>query len=37
MSGGELAQFLMYSLFVGSAAASLSEVWGEVQSRGACN
>ena len=34
MSGGELAQFLMYSLFVGSSAAALSEVWGEVQ-RGA--
>lgn len=34
MTGGELAQFLMYSLFVGSSAAGLSEVWGEVQ-RGA--
>ncbi len=34
MSGGELAQFLMYSMFVGSSAAGLSEVWGEVQ-RGA--
>ena len=34
MSGGELAQFLMYSMLVGSAAAGLSEVWGEVQ-RGA--
>jgi len=34
MSGGELAQFLMYSVFVGSSAAGLSEVWGEVQ-RGA--
>ena len=34
MSGGELAQFLMYSMFVGSSAAALSEVWGEVQ-RGA--
>ncbi|MDX2418032.1 MAG: ABC transporter transmembrane domain-containing protein [Xanthomonadales bacterium] len=34
MSGGELAQFLMYSIFVGSSAAGLSEVWGEVQ-RGA--
>ena len=34
MTGGELAQFLMYSMFVGSAAAGLSEVWGEVQ-RGA--
>jgi len=34
MSGGELAQFLMYSMFVGSSAAGLSEVWGEIQ-RGA--
>ena len=34
MSGGELAQFLMYSMFVGQSAAMLSEVWGEVQ-RGA--
>lgn len=34
MTGGQLAQFLMYSLFVGSSAAGLSEVWGEVQ-RGA--
>jgi ATP-binding cassette subfamily B protein len=34
MSGGELAQFLMYSMFVGSSAAALSEIWGEVQ-RGA--
>lgn len=34
MTGGELAQFLMYSLFVGSSAAGLSEVWGEIQ-RGA--
>lgn len=34
MSGGELAQFLMYSIFVGSSAAALSEVWGEIQ-RGA--
>jgi len=34
MSGGELAQCLMYSMFVGSAAAGLSEVLGEVQ-RGA--
>jgi len=34
MSGGELAQYLMYSIFVGSSAAGLSEVWGEVQ-RGA--
>ena len=34
MTGGELAQFLMYSIFVGSSAAALSEVWGEIQ-RGA--
>jgi len=34
MTGGQLAQFLMYSMFVGSSAAALSEVWGEVQ-RGA--
>jgi ATP-binding cassette subfamily B protein len=34
MSGGQLAQFLMYSIFVGSSAAALSEIWGEVQ-RGA--
>ena len=34
MTGGELAQFLMYSMFVGSSAAGLSEVWGEIQ-RGA--
>jgi ATP-binding cassette subfamily B protein len=34
MSGGQLAQFLMYSVFVGSSAAALSEIWGEIQ-RGA--
>jgi ATP-binding cassette subfamily B protein len=34
MTGGQLAQFLLYSMFVGSSAAGLSEVWGEVQ-RGA--
>jgi ATP-binding cassette subfamily B protein len=34
MSGGELGQFLLYAGFVGSSAASLSEVWGEIQ-RGA--
>ena len=34
MTGGQLAQFLMYSIFVGSSAAALSEVWGEIQ-RGA--
>jgi len=31
MSGGELGQFLLYAIFVAAAAASLSEVWGEVQ------
>jgi ATP-binding cassette subfamily B protein len=31
MSGGQLAQFLMYSMFVGGSAASLSELWGEIQ------
>jgi ATP-binding cassette subfamily B protein len=34
MSAGELSQFLFYALFVASSAASLSEMWGEVQ-RGA--
>jgi ATP-binding cassette subfamily B protein len=34
MTGGELGQFLLYALFVAGAAASLSEMWGEVQ-RGA--
>ncbi len=34
MTGGELGQFLLYAGFVGSSAAALSEVWGEVQ-RGA--
>ncbi len=34
MSGGELAQFLAYSLFVGASAGALSELWGEIQ-RGA--
>ena len=34
MTGGELGQFLLYAGFVGSSAASLSEVWGEIQ-RGA--
>ena len=34
MTGGELGQFLLYAAFVGSSAAALSEVWGEVQ-RGA--
>ena len=31
MTGGELGQFLFYAIFVGGAAASLSEMWGEVQ------
>ncbi len=34
MSGGQLAQFLAYSLFVGGSAGALSELWGEIQ-RGA--
>ena len=34
MTGGELGQFLLYALFVASSAASLSELWGELQ-RGA--
>ncbi len=34
MSGGQLAQFLMYSVFVGASAAALSELWGDIQ-RGA--
>ena len=34
MSGGQLAQFLFYAVYVGMAAAALSETWGEVQ-RGA--
>lgn len=31
MTSGELAQFLFYALFVGSSAAALTELWGEVQ------
>jgi ATP-binding cassette subfamily B protein len=31
MSGGELGQFLMYAMFVGSSAAALSSLWGEIQ------
>jgi ATP-binding cassette subfamily B protein len=31
MSGGQLLQFLLYAGFVGSSAAALSEMWGEVQ------
>ena len=31
MTGGELAQFLLLAVYAGIAAASLSEMWGEVQ------
>jgi ATP-binding cassette subfamily B protein len=31
MSGGQLSQFLLYAVYVAVAAASLSEMWGEVQ------
>jgi ATP-binding cassette subfamily B protein len=31
MTGGQLAQFLLYAGFVGTSAAALSEMWGEVQ------
>jgi ATP-binding cassette subfamily B protein len=31
MSGGQLGQFLLYAGYVAMAAASLSEMWGEVQ------
>lgn len=31
MTAGELGQFLLYSVFVAGSAASLSEMWGEVQ------
>jgi ATP-binding cassette, subfamily B, bacterial len=31
MTGGQLAQFLVYAAFVGTSAAALSEMWGEVQ------
>ena len=31
MTPGELGQFLLYSIFVAGAAASLSEMWGELQ------
>ncbi|MEO1292697.1 MAG: ATP-binding cassette domain-containing protein, partial [Pseudomonadota bacterium] len=31
MTGGELAQFLLYAVFVAGAVGALSEVWGEVQ------
>lgn len=31
ITGGELGQFVLYAMFVGIAAGSLSEVWGEIQ------
>ena len=31
MSPGELGQFLLYAIFVAGSAASLSEMWGEIQ------
>jgi ATP-binding cassette subfamily B protein len=31
MTGGQLSQFLLYAVYVSVAAASLSEMWGEVQ------
>jgi ATP-binding cassette subfamily B protein len=31
MTGGQLFQFLLYAGFVGSSAAALTEMWGEVQ------
>ena len=31
MTGGQLAQFLLYAGFVGSSAAALTEMWGEMQ------
>ena len=31
MSAGQLSQFLIYAVYVGISAASLSEMWGEVQ------
>ncbi len=31
MTGGELGQFVLYAIFVAISAASLSEVWGELQ------
>jgi ATP-binding cassette subfamily B protein len=31
ISSGELGQFVLYALFVGVSAASLSEIWGEIQ------
>jgi ATP-binding cassette subfamily B protein len=31
MTGGQLAQFLLYAGFAGSSAAALTEMWGEMQ------
>jgi ATP-binding cassette subfamily B protein len=31
MTGGQLGQFLMYAMFVGMAATTLSSLWGEIQ------
>jgi len=31
MSGGDLAKFLSYAIFMGTSVAALSEMWGEVQ------
>jgi len=31
MTGGELSQFLVYAVYVAMSAASLTEMWGEVQ------
>lgn len=31
MTGGQLSQFLLYAVYVAIAAASLSEMWGEIQ------
>ena len=31
MSGGDLAKFLSYAIFMGTSVASLSEMWGELQ------
>ena len=31
LTGGQLLQFLLYAGFVGSSAAALTEIWGEIQ------
>jgi ATP-binding cassette, subfamily B, bacterial len=31
MTGGQMFQFLLYAVFVGSSAAALTEMWGEMQ------